>query len=257
MVKSEDPPFGLRPSQAKDNGDNRTGPDAPNGGARRIGTLNRRAILEAATDLIEQHGLHQLTMRRLGAWCGVEAMALYRYVSGRDDLLDGVVDMVIDELYDDQLASRDTQDSGWQDYLQRVAHGVRRIALEHPQLFPVIATRPPEAPWVRPPLRSLRWMETFLATLRSFGFEREPAVGVYRSFTTFLLGHLLLEVAARGAALGPVPEPDTRDAHTVDLTKYPNLLELAPMLAEDHSLAEFEESLEELLDRIESTRRPR
>ena len=39
---------------------------------------------------------------------------------------------------------------GWQDFLARLAHGVRQIALDHPELFPLVATRPPEAPWVRP-----------------------------------------------------------------------------------------------------------
>ncbi|WP_307828528.1 TetR/AcrR family transcriptional regulator [Antrihabitans sp. YC2-6] len=223
------------------------------GAERRAGALSRRVILDAATEMIDQQGVQQLTMRRLGTWCGVEAMALYRYVSGREDLLTGVVDNIIDTLYEDQLASRESEDGGWQDYLQRVAHGVRRIALDHPQLFPAIATRPPEAPWVRPPLRSLKWMETFLATLRGFGFEREAAVAVYRSFTTFLLGQLLLEVAALGAPLSPAQDAiDGGAPAPLDLRKYPNLLELAPMLAEDHSLAEFEESLEDLLDRIES-----
>lgn len=226
----------------------------PQSAAVRSGSLSRRTILDAATELIDKHGVQHLTMRRLGTWCGVEAMALYRYVSGREDLLNGVVDNIIDALYEDQLASRDVVDGGWQDYLQRLAHGVRQIALEHPQLFPVIATRPPEAPWVRPPLRSLRWMETFLATMRGFGFDRDGAVAVYRSFTTFLLGQLLLEVSARGAQLGPVVEAVDDRAGSLDLREYPNLLELAPKLAEDHSLAEFEEALEDLLDRIELNR---
>ena len=96
-------------------------------------------------------------------------------------------------------------------------------------------------------------METFLATLRGFGFNREAAVGVYRSFTTFLLGQLLLEVAAHGATLSPaIDAVDGGAPPPLDLQQYPNLLELAPMLAEDHSLAEFEEALEDLLDRIET-----
>jgi TetR/AcrR family transcriptional regulator, tetracycline repressor protein len=235
-------------------GEGDSGADAQSA-AIRAGALSRRAILDAATELIDQHGVQHLTMRRLGTFCGVEAMALYRYVSGREDLLSGVVDNVIDALYEDQLASRDVGDGRWQDYLQRLAHGVRGIALDHPHLFPVIATRPPEAPWVRPPLRSLRWMETFLETMRGFGFDRDGAVAVYRSFTTFLLGHLLLEVAAHGAQLGPVVEAADDGAPSLDLRDYPNLLELAPMLAENHSLAEFEESLEDLLDRIELNRR--
>ena len=42
---------------------------------------------------------------------------------------------------------------------------VRRIAVDHAPAFPLVATRPPAAPWVRPPLRSLRWVESFLDAL--------------------------------------------------------------------------------------------
>ena len=118
-------------------------------------SLSRELILDTAIEFIDQHGLEKLTMRRLGAACGVEAMALYRYVHGRGDLLTGVVDHVVDRLYAEQLAAR-RQEDGWQDYLIRLAHGVRQIALQHPELFPLVATQAPEAPWVRPPLRSMR-----------------------------------------------------------------------------------------------------
>src|SRR3954466_8031732 len=95
--------------------------------------LDRGRILQAAVDFIDEHGLAALTMRRLGASLGVEGMALYRYVPGREDLLDGVVNRVVETLFDDD----DGDDvyienaSGWQDYLMRLGHGVRRIALAH------------------------------------------------------------------------------------------------------------------------------
>ncbi|BCK57841.1 TetR/AcrR family transcriptional regulator [Nocardia wallacei] len=211
--------------------------------------LNRRSILELAIDLVDREGLHRLTMRRLGAECGVEAMALYRYVHGREDLLSGIVDHLVDRLRTDQLAAR-RQEDGWQDFLVRLAHGVRQIALDHPELFPLVATRPPEAPWVRPPLRSLQWMETFLDTLLSYGFDDVAAVVAYRSYTTFLLGQLLLEVSART----PSPQADSASgpAPVRDLSAYPQLRRLQPMLAQDQSLEEFEDALEALLDRLEA-----
>ncbi len=55
----------------------------------------------AAMELIDQGGVRQLSMRRIGKALGVEAMALYRYVPSREDLLDGVVERVVDELYAD------------------------------------------------------------------------------------------------------------------------------------------------------------
>ncbi|WP_207570015.1 TetR/AcrR family transcriptional regulator [Mycolicibacter kumamotonensis] len=220
-------------------------------GLRSSSHLSRDGILEMAIAFIDRHGLSKLTMRALGAACGVEAMALYRYVHGRGDLLTGVVDHIIDRLYADQLAAR-RQEDGWQDYLVRLAHGVRKIALDHPEVFPLVATQAPEAPWVRPPLRSLRWMESFLDTLISYGFDDTAAVAAYRSYTTFLIGHLLLEVSARGADLHPeegLLEDGNRPVR--DLTDYPHLRRLQPMLSQDHSGAEFEEALEAILDRLE------
>src|SRR5215203_4397100 len=204
---------------------------APSPGAGR-GALDRRRVLGAAIEFIDRQGLHALTMRRLGAHLGVEAMALYRYVPGRENLLDGVVESVIDELYGDPdviLAAS----HGWQDYLQRLAHGVRRIALAHPEVFPLIASRPPAAPWVRPPLRSLRLVESFLDTLHDGGFSDQAAVAAYRAYSSFLLGHLLLEVTQIGAqvSLLDAPEGDPEAQERTDLTQYPNLLRTEPLLS--------------------------
>lgn len=215
--------------------------------------LTREFILGAAIGFIDLHGLEKLTMRRLGAACGVEAMALYRYVHSRGDLLTGIVDHVLDELYTEQLAAR-RQEDGWQDYLLRLAHGVRLIALEHPQVFPLVATAAPEAPWVRPPLRSLRWMESFLDTLISYGFDDNAAVTAYRTYTSFLVGQLLQEVSARGAEMHPdqaIVEEAEQAKPMIDLSRYPHLQRLEPALSEDHSAAEFEEMLESILDRLE------
>ena len=217
------------------------------------GPLDRRTILLAAVTLIEQNDLRHLTMRRLGAHLGVEGMALYHYIHGREDLLDGIVELVIDDLYGDpevHLAA-----DQWQDYLQRLAHGVRRIALAHPQVFPLVATRPPAAPWVRPPLRSLRWMESFLDTLHRCGFSDAGCVGAYRAFSSFLLGHLLLEVSAQGADIGPIEQAEPDDQPTTDLSEYPRLKSLEAELSQDNSPAEFEESLETLMDRLELLKR--
>ena len=226
-------------------------PSRAGGAAEDTSRLTRESILATAIQFIDTQGLDKLTMRRLGTACGVEAMALYRYVHSRGDLLTGVVDYVVDQLYTNQLAARREED-GWQDYLLRLAHGVRQIALDHPQVFPLVATAAPEAPWVRPPLRSLRWMESFLDTLIGYGFDDLAAVTAYRTYTTFLVGQLLQEVSTRGAELHPDEAILDDDPHpAVDLSDYPNLRRLQPTLSEDHSATEFEEMLEVVLDRLE------
>ena len=90
---------------------------------------------------------------------------------------------------------------GWRPYLSGMAHGVRRYALAHPHAFPLVATRPPGAPWVNPPLRSLRWVEAMLRGLAGEGFSDEQVLFTYRAFNGFLLGHLLLETAPRRSGI--------------------------------------------------------
>ncbi len=217
--------------------------------------LDRATIIVAALDLIDAEGAQGLTMRRLGQQLDVEAMSLYRYVSGREDLLEGVVAHLLSGLHeriDEELAET------WQGYLQALAHEVRAIAVDHPAAFPLVATRHPAASWLRPPLRSLDVVEHFLTTLSKHGFDDDQLADAYRAFTSFLLGQLLLEAAIRGAETSPVEEPLDEGGADVpegdgrlDLSAHPAIRRLRPKISLDHSREEFETSLENLLDRLE------
>lgn len=209
--------------------------------------LDQRRILGAAVQFIDEYGLRELTMRRLGAYLGVEGMALYRYVPGREALLDGVVEVVLDELFGDPDVHLEAT-NGWQDYLQRLAHGLRRVALAHPEAFPLVATRPPTAPWVRPPLRSLRWIESMLTVMTSAGFSDEAATVTYKAFSGFLLGSLLLDVSSHGVDTGPIEETDK--SPDGDLSAYPLVRRLQPLLSQDRAAQDFEDALDALLDRV-------
>ncbi|GAA1906505.1 TetR/AcrR family transcriptional regulator C-terminal domain-containing protein [Nocardioides lentus] len=211
--------------------------------------LDRDRIVAAALTYVDAHGLAGLTMRRLGDRLGVEAMSLYRYVPGKEDLLDAVVEALLDVLERDPDVLVAPTD-GWQDFLQRLAHGIRRAALAHPKAFPLVASRPPEAPWLRPPLRSLVWVERFLVALTDEGFDAGSAVAAYRSFTSFLLGHLLLEVAGHGADVGPLDVVDDGSVADEGLADYPAVAALRSELSQDHAALEFEDALESLLDRL-------
>lgn len=217
--------------------------------------LSRELIVETALAQIDESGAQGLSMRSLAQQLGVEAMSLYRYVHGREDLLEGVVALLMSDLtssLDDELVEH------WQGFLQTVAHEVRRIAIDHPKAFPLVATRHPAAPWLRPPLRSVEVVNTFLSALIDKGFTDAQAVGAYRSFSSFLLGQLLLESAVRGAETGPVEEPlDEGDATipqgdgNTALDSASEVRRLRAMLSEDRSEEEFEVSLEVLLDRLD------
>ncbi|WP_235933957.1 TetR/AcrR family transcriptional regulator C-terminal domain-containing protein [Agromyces humi] len=138
-----------------------------------------------------------------------------------------------------------------------MAHEVRGIAIEHPNAFSLVATRHPAAPWLRPPLRSVEVVNTFLTALTGHGFTDAQAVDAYRSFSSVLLGHLLRESAVRGAEAAPVEEPldeggaDVPEADgQIMLDDAPEVRRLRPLISQDRSDEVFEVSLEALLDRL-------
>lgn len=219
--------------------------------------LSRELIVVAALELIDRAGPESLSMRSLGKHLGYEAMALYRYVNGREDLLEAVVAHLMAGL---RLPGPDDlgPHGGWQTYIQLFAHAVRDLALAHPKAFPLVATRHPAAPWLRPPLRSLDVVEHLLRSLLGHGFTDAQAVDAYRALTSFLLGYLLLESAIVANQAGPPGvELDEGEGPTggqdreVELTDFPTLLRLRPLLAVDETEIEFEKGLESLLSRIE------
>jgi TetR/AcrR family transcriptional regulator, tetracycline repressor protein len=221
-------------------------------------TLSRDRIIETAIAFVDKNGLATLSMRRLGKELGVEAMSLYRYVNGREDLLEGITDHLVAGLHLDRHHLQLKPTDGWQAYLQWLAHGVRTLARQHPNVFPLIATRPPAAPWLRPPLRSLRVVEDFLSVLISRGFSDTRAVIAYRAFSSFLLGHLLLESSMLGAQTSPAEEPldegesdVPNEDQKLDLDDFPHIQRLEVQLSEDHAAPEFEQALEDLLDRLD------
>lgn len=224
-------------------------------------------MLEAGIDYVDQFGLGELSMRRLGAFLQVEGMSLYRYVRSREELLDAMVDRVMDQLYADPSVLLRPGDD-WQDFLRRIATGVRRVARTHPQLFPLVATRHPAAPWIRPPLRSLRWIEGFLAGLLARGFSDDAAIYAYRTFGSFLVGRLLVDVTIEGVSpgkaaaqaeqltAGQVPDSGTEQLHgtEVDPQSFPTITRLADKLAVEDLGEEFEDALETLIARIDQAR---
>ena len=214
--------------------------------------LSRQLIVDAAIAHLDQRGNLGFTMRDLGNVLGVEAMSLYRYVTGREDLLEAVVTTLLDEVTG---RLNDAPTLSWQAYLQTLAQAFRQIAVDHPQIFPLIATRHPAAPWLRPPLRSLEVVRNFLDTLSGFGLSDEQVVQTYRKFSSFLLGSLLLEAAQRGAQTAPIEEPrDDGDAHLphrdADLEESPTISRFQPLLCEDRSTEEFEDTMAMLLERL-------
>ena len=126
--------------------------------------MSRELVLATALAIIDQDGIDALSMRRLGHAMGRDPMSLYRYAANKTDLLDGVAELVLDQL------TVDTTDDDWAAQLRTVARAFRRLALAHPQIVPLLVTRPLATPLALRPLGTLRPLEATLELLTRAGF---------------------------------------------------------------------------------------
>ncbi|MCP2165762.1 TetR/AcrR family transcriptional regulator C-terminal domain-containing protein [Goodfellowiella coeruleoviolacea] len=148
----------------------------------RVG-LTRERVLDAALALVDSDGLAGLSMRKLGAALGVEAMSLYHYVPNKDALLDGLVELVLGMV----TPEPPPQHSSWPDWVRQFAVDYRQVLLRHPAVLPLMATRP------MPTTSALTTVELGLRRLVRAGLTARQALDILNSVTTFVLGHVLIE----------------------------------------------------------------
>jgi AcrR family transcriptional regulator len=109
------------------------------------GKITRELVLATALQIIDRDGVDALSMRRLGAALDRDPMSLYRRAPGKGALLDGVVETVLAEL------RVDPADPDWTAQLRAVARDYRALALSHPNVVPLLVTRPLATPLALPP----------------------------------------------------------------------------------------------------------
>jgi TetR/AcrR family transcriptional regulator, tetracycline repressor protein len=158
-------------------------------------TLSRERVVRAALDLIDRDGLDALSMRKLGAALGVEAMALYRHVGSKERLLEGVVEALLEEL---ELPAEGAERAGsWQDAWLALARSYRRLARSHPGAFRLLALSPLST------AARFERAQAPVAILRDAGFDEELAQLAFRTLLSYADGHLLRELAEGEAELSP------------------------------------------------------
>ena len=145
--------------------------------------LSRDRILEAAVELADRSGVEALTMRRLGDELGFEAMSLYRHVANKDDLLDGMLDLVLAEwqLPDD--------DGGWVEAVKTSARSVHDALRRHPWAARLLTTGARFRP------ARVRYMDSLLRRLREAGFDPDTTYSVYHVLDGYIFGFSLWEIA--------------------------------------------------------------
>ena len=143
---------------------------------QRRSPLTRERVLKAAVRLADREGLNAVSMRRLGTELGIEAMSLYTHVRDKDDLLDGMVELVIREI----PIHRDGAD--WKASLRTTIHSARHVILRHLWAPRVIETRNDPGP------SGLRYYDAVMGILREGGFSLEMTHHAIHLFGSRLLG---------------------------------------------------------------------
>ena len=183
--------------------------------------LSRERVLLAAVALADESGLGTLSMRKLGDALGVEAMSLYNHVANKDELLDGMVDLVFGEI---DLPSGQAD---WKTEMRARADSARQALRRHPWAIALMSSR------TTPGLATLRHHDAVIGSLRTAGFSVETAAHAFSLIDSYIYGFALQEAT--------LPLGDTEDETAevarmmlaqVPADEFPHLTELT----EEHIL---------------------
>jgi AcrR family transcriptional regulator len=218
---------------------------------RRHPPLTREQVFTTALEIVDAEGVEALSMRRLARALQRDPMAPYQQDLNRATLLDGLTEVVLGQLR--------VEPSGepWPDRLRAIARQFRELALAHPNVAPLLATRPLTTPLALRPRGTLRPLENILDLLIGAGFTPSGALRTYRALFGFLHGHLLNELQET------VDNPEETDdllrlgLYRLPVREFPRIRALASALASYDGAAEFEEGLDILLSGIEARYAPR
>ena len=219
-------------------GSGQAGEPESNEEAEESSPITRAAVLANALEIIDRDGVEGLSMRRLGEAVGRDPMVLYRHVPNKAAVLDGVVEMVFERL------SLDTARQDWAAALRDLAHDFCDLARAHPNVVPLLVTRPLATPLGMRSQGMLRQLEDVLALLTGAGFSGVDAVLVYRALFGFLYGHVLTELQEI------VERPEETDdvlrlgLHRLRISEFPHLRALAPTWAAYDGLTELDRGLD-------------
>jgi AcrR family transcriptional regulator len=205
--------------------------------------LNKERVLRAAIGLADEGGIESLTMRKLAQKLGVEAMSLYHYVSKKDDIFDGIVDLVISEI---AVPPKETE---WKVALREIAISAHEVLVRHPWACSLMWTTSIS------PAR-LRYMESILGTLRQSGFSADLTHHAYHALESHISGFTLWQVNIPFKA-EDIAELGATFLETLPTDEYPYVAEhteqhLMPPDSEEKN--EFEFGLDLILDGLERLR---
>jgi AcrR family transcriptional regulator len=206
--------------------------------------LSRDRVLHAAVALADESGSESLSMRKLGEAVGVEAMSLYHHVANKDDLLDGMIDVVFSEI---DLPS---VEGDWKTVMRQRAISARRVLSRHGWAIRFMESRTSPGP------ATLRHHDAVIGCLRNAGFSIELAAHAFSVLDSYIYGFALQERSL------PFDTPEETAELAQDILaqfpadEYPHLAELTTqhVLQPGYDYgSEFEFGLDLILDGLERT----
>jgi AcrR family transcriptional regulator len=207
--------------------------------------LSRDRVLSAAVTLADQDGIESLSMRKLAQEFGVVPMALYKHVANKDDMLDGMVDVIFSEIV---LPPKGTD---WKTGMRQRAISARQVLARHRWAIGLTESR------MKPGATNLRHHDSVVGCLREAGFSIEMAVHAYSALDSYIYGFALQEQTL------PFDNPaDVGEVAEVMLSQFPadeypylkeTIVELIDKSGWEYA-DEFEFGLDLILDGLEKLR---
>ena len=145
--------------------------------------LTRERVLRAALTLADEIGIESLSMRRLGEALGVEAMSLYKHVAPKDDILDGIVDLVAGEIELPAVGG------DWKRAMRRRAISAHEVLMRHPWATMLIVSRANVGPAM------LRYVDRTIGCLREAGFTYPMADHAWNAIDNHVYGFTLSKLS--------------------------------------------------------------
>ncbi len=204
--------------------------------------VTRERALRAAVAIADADGISALTMRRLATELGVEAMSLYHHVANKDEVLDGITDLVVGEI---QVPPTGTD---WRTAMHDRAISAHDVLLAHPWSAMLIMSRFNIGPGMT------RYLDATLGRLREGGFSIHGALDAWHTLDSHIFGFTLQELqlpfdAADNAQV-------SADAiELFDPTQFPYVVEVVTGISRTGRVEHFEFGLELILDGLEQTLR--
>jgi AcrR family transcriptional regulator len=205
--------------------------------------LTRERALAAALAVADAEGLAALTMRRLAQELGVEAMSLYHHVSNKEDILDGIIDLVFAEI------SLPDHDVPWRPAMVARARSVRAVLTRHPWAISIMESRTSPGP------ATLRHLDALLGMCRRAGFSVPMTAHAVSLVESYIYGFVMQEVNLPFDATSDMTAMVEMILGQMDPAEFPYLYELT----KEHVLKpgynygdEFEYGLALVLDGLEA-----